>query len=237
MSIKKYHCFFEQSGTFKNKFKKLGYDSYDYDILNDFNQTDFQIDLFKEIELAYNNKSSIFDSFNKNKDMILAFFPCIRFEEQIQMHFRGTAFQLKNKSDIEKLELDLKLHDSLSNLYNLITKLTIVCLKRKIPLIIENPYSTNHYLVKYWAIPYTFLDKDRTLNGDYYVKPTQYWFINCEPKNNFIFEPLKLVQRKKITAKKCDGGVNNTVERSLIHPQYANRFIRTNILEVNDNEM
>lgn len=43
-------CLFEQSGTFKNEFKKLGYEAYDYDILNDFGETDFQIDLFKEIE-------------------------------------------------------------------------------------------------------------------------------------------------------------------------------------------
>ena len=26
----KAHCLFEQSGTFKNEFKKLGYESYDY---------------------------------------------------------------------------------------------------------------------------------------------------------------------------------------------------------------
>jgi hypothetical protein len=44
------HCFFEQSGTFKNEFKKLGIDAYDYDILNNFGETDFQIDLFGEIE-------------------------------------------------------------------------------------------------------------------------------------------------------------------------------------------
>lgn len=47
------HCFFEQSGTFKNEFKKLGIEAYDYDILNDFGQTDFQIDLFAEIEKSY----------------------------------------------------------------------------------------------------------------------------------------------------------------------------------------
>ena len=46
----KFHCLFEQSGTFKNEAKKLGYEAYDYDILNDYGQTDFQIDLFKEIE-------------------------------------------------------------------------------------------------------------------------------------------------------------------------------------------
>lgn len=48
-----FHCLFEQSGTFKNEAKKLGYNAYDYDILNDFGQTDYQIDLFKEIESCY----------------------------------------------------------------------------------------------------------------------------------------------------------------------------------------
>ena len=47
------HCFFEQSGTFKNEFKKLGIEAYDYDILNEFGQTDYQIDLFAEIEAAW----------------------------------------------------------------------------------------------------------------------------------------------------------------------------------------
>lgn len=43
------HCLFEQSGTFKNEFKNLGINAYDYDIQNEFNQTDYVIDLFKEI--------------------------------------------------------------------------------------------------------------------------------------------------------------------------------------------
>lgn len=45
----KVHCLFEQSGTFKNEFKKLGIDADDYDILNDFGETDHIIDLFAEI--------------------------------------------------------------------------------------------------------------------------------------------------------------------------------------------
>ena len=49
----KAHCLFEQSGTFKNEFKKLGIEAYDYDILNDYGQTDFQIDIFSEIEKSY----------------------------------------------------------------------------------------------------------------------------------------------------------------------------------------
>ena len=49
------HCFFEQSGTFKNEFKKLGIPAEDYDIQNNFNETDHVIDLFREIDRAYTN--------------------------------------------------------------------------------------------------------------------------------------------------------------------------------------
>ena len=103
----KYHCFFEQSGTFKNEFKKLGYKAYDYDILNDFNETDYVIDLFNEIEKAYDNNPSIFDNFEENRDFIIAFFPCIRFEHQIRMHFKGVARNCKKMDDKQKLEYDL----------------------------------------------------------------------------------------------------------------------------------
>ena len=57
----KVHLMFEQSGVFKNEFKKLGYEAYDYDIQNNFGETDYQIDLFKEIEDAYDGKPSLFD--------------------------------------------------------------------------------------------------------------------------------------------------------------------------------
>lgn len=218
------HCLFEQSGTFKNEFKKLGYEAIDYDIQNEFNETDVVIDLFNEIEKAYKNKDSIFDKIT-SKDMILAFFPCTRFEDQIQLYFRGNACGQKKWTDIQKLEYDLNLHRELSNLYESVTKLAIVCLRSKIPLIIENPYSTTHYLTKYWAIPAKVIDKDRTVRGDFYEKPTQYWFINCKPEYNMILEAQ--VWNKKKTIKK----VHNKAERSLISSDYANRFIREFIIK------
>ena len=49
----KAHCLFEQSGTFKNEFKKLGIEAYDYDILNQFEETDYVIDLYDEIDKSY----------------------------------------------------------------------------------------------------------------------------------------------------------------------------------------
>lgn len=51
--IRKVHCLFEQSGTFKQEFLKLGISAEDYDIQNNFNQTDHVVDLFAAIEKAY----------------------------------------------------------------------------------------------------------------------------------------------------------------------------------------
>ena len=219
----KYHCFFEQSGTFKNEFKKLGYEAYDYDILNDFNETDYQIDLFKEIENAYDNQKSIFDNFNKDEDFIIAFFPCVRFEDQIILCFRGENSGYKNWSIEKKLENDLKLHDELNHNYKIVTKLALACISKGIPLIIENPYSEQHYLKRYWCLKPKLIDKNRRENGDYYSKPTQYFFVNYDPKNNILFEPLSHIEYKIVEQQ-------NKVERSMISSQYANRFIREFIL-------
>lgn len=219
----KYHCMFEQSGTFKNEFKKLGFEAYDYDILNDFGETDFIVDLYEEIEKGYLGLNSIFDKFKSGNDMIFAFFPCVRFEDQILINFRGENSGYKGWTLKKKLCNDLKLHNELNKNYELITKLVIICIDKNIPLIIENPYSEQHYLKRYWALKPKIIDKNRRLNGDWFKKPTQYFFINCEPKNNLIFEPLQLVEQKKVDNE-------NTVGRSMIHPQYANRFIREYIV-------
>lgn len=122
------HCLFEQSGTFKNEFKKLGIEAYDYDILNNFGETDYVVDLFQEIENGYEGKPSIFDNIRKD-DITMAFFPCTRFEDQIQMGFRGTMHQLKNWSSVKKIEYSMKLHEELHRLYMLIGKLFIIFLR------------------------------------------------------------------------------------------------------------
>lgn len=49
MKIRKVYCLFEQSGTFKNEFRKLGIEAEDYDIRDDFGETDHVVDLFAEI--------------------------------------------------------------------------------------------------------------------------------------------------------------------------------------------
>lgn len=168
--------------------------------------------------------ASIFDKMEKDKDFIIAFFPCVRFEDQIILHFKGKAYGVDKWSIDKKLRHDLKLHRELHELYTMITKLALICLDKKLSCIIENPYSTQHYLYRYWALEPAFIDYDRREMGDYYEKPTQYFFINCDPKFNFIFEGVNRKETKKILKA-------NQVERSMISKDYANRFIREFILD------
>ena len=234
----KIHCLFEQSGTFKNEFKKLGFEAYDYDILDDFGQTDYKINLFDEIKKEYEGGKSIFQNISKD-DLIMAFFPCIRFESQIMLSFRGQANGMKKWNDVQKMEYDIKLHKELHDLYILVNQLFIIAIKKGFKMIVENPYSKEHYLHRYWCLRPSLIDTDRRERGDYYVKPTQYWFVNCEPKNNLMFEAIshnaivngvKWENRRKGDYLKT-GAKNIKVARSMIHPDYANRFIREFIID------
>jgi hypothetical protein len=231
------HCLFEQSGTFKNEFKKLGIEAYDYDILNEYGQTDFQIDLFAEIRGGYEGFPSIFDQM-KPDDIILAFFPCIRFENQIMLAYRGQQYQQRDWSYRQKMVYDMKLIEETKNNYELVNMLFIICIDKGLRLIMENPYSEEHFLRRYWCFPPSLIDKDRRENGDYYKKPTQYWFLNCEPQNNFLFEAIEYnaIECKnaisEMSKEHYEGFAKTKKEaRSMIHPFYANRFIRQQILE------
>lgn len=137
---------------------------------------------------------------------------------------------MENWTDQQKVEKCMRIHKDLGNMYQLISKLTVVCLNRQIPLIIENPYSTDHYLARYWCIKPSIIDRDRSQRGDYYKKPTQYWFFNRKPSNNLVFDAVAQHPRKRITALVKDGGVSDKVGRSLISKDYANRFIREFII-------
>ena len=98
-------------------------------------------------------------------------------------------------------------------------------------IVIENPYSAQHYLKQYWCIQPKLIDKDRTQNGDIMKKPTQYFFINCEPKNNLVFEPIEYVDTVRFKKLKGTENIQRKTMRSMIHPQYANRFIRQYLID------
>ncbi len=97
--------------------------------------------------------------------MILAFFPCTRFESKVPLWFRGEAQQQKNWTIFQKLDYSMNLHDELHEFYLLISKLVYVAKKKGLRMVIENPYMQPHYLTTYWCLRPTLIDKDRTKNA------------------------------------------------------------------------
>ena len=224
MEIKgKIHCFFEQSGTFKKEFQKLGYTAFDYDIQNEFGETDYVIDLFKEIENAYDNKPSIFDNITSD-DLIMAFFPCIYFSALSQMSMYWTCVNYRKKTMKEKTDMILERSHNRETFFRLAVKMLATAEMRGLRLIMENPWSEQTFLKGNFVMTPTYVDMDRTKRGDNFVKPTAYFFINCEPTFGVSFEPNKNIKTIQKTKSSKVGGICST-ERSMINPKYARNFI------------
>lgn len=230
MEIKgKVHCFFEQSGTFKNEFIKLGIPAEDYDIQDKFGQTDHTDDLFAEIKKAYEGGASIFDSISYD-DLIIAFFPCIYFSALSQMAMSWGYVNYKKKSTKEKTDEILKRSSNREYFFSLIVKMIAVADMKKLRMIVENPWSEQTFLKANFILPPSLVDMDRTRRGDYFKKPTAYWFVNCSPMIGYFTEqPDK--ERKRIMDAKA--GIKAGIcseERSMISPDYARNFIHDFIL-------
>lgn len=232
MEIKgKVHCFFEQSGTFKNEFLKLGIPAEDYDIQNNFGETDNVIDLFTEIGGGYAGQPSVFDRFTSD-DLIMAFFPCIYFCENNVMHFCGTLINYKHWGMTQEQIIDKVIERSQfrQRFYELLLKLFAICCRKKLRLVVENPYSVLHYLHNNFPFKPKYIDNNRWLHGDFFKKPTQYFFLNCEPTN---YETIQNDKPKrnicKITGRSDKSGLCSE-ERSMISPDYARNFICDKII-------
>lgn len=219
------HCFFEQSGTFKKEFIKLGIPAKDYDIMNDFGETDHIVDLFKAIEDAYNGKASLFDSISKD-DLVFAFFPCIYFCAPSQMNFTWGCRNYRLLSVKEKTDKILERNKKRAYYYEVAIKMFAVCKEKDIRLIMENPWSENTYLKGNFILPPTVIDMNRMMRGDYRVKPTAYWFVGCEPTHGKSIQFDKIKEKKKIMSSRKSNipGVCSK-ERSMISPDYARNFI------------
>lgn len=216
-------CFFEQSGTFKNEFKKLGYEAVDVDIQNNFGQTDHVVDLFGEIEDAYDDKPSIFDNISKD-DLIMAFFPCIYFCATSQMAFSWGYTNYRKLTTRQATDKILQRNIDRANFYSLLVKFFCIVKERGLRMIVENPWSEQTYLKANFIIAPSIVDNNRMLRGDYFVKPTAYWFLGCEPTNGKSFQ----CDKEKKTIMKSRGSANAGVcseERSMISPDYARNFI------------
>ena len=229
MEIKgKVYCFFEQSGTFKREFRALGIQAEDYDIQNDYGETDHVMDLFSEIDNAFDGKPSVFDTIT-NDDLIVAFYPCIYFCEASTLEMRMASKHYIKKSDVEKIEAIIERSRKRQEFYERLLRFVSVVLKKNLRMVFENPWQGQGYLFNNFLRRPDIIDKDRSLRGDWFHKPTAYWFWNCVPTNGYTpsqKHEVKIVENCK-SGKKA--GICSA-ERSMIAPEYARNFIRDFIL-------
>ena len=238
MEIKgKVHCFFEQSGTFKNEFIKLGIPAEDYDIQNNFGQTDHVIDLFAEIEKAYEGGASIFNTITK-EDLIMAFFPCIYFCEMSMLSFTCDYVNYIGMKKHEIIDKIIEREKNRDYYYTILLKFVGICEKNELRLIVENPYSPIHFLINNFPQKASFIDKDRTKRGDFFKKPTQYFFFNCKQAVGFTEQRTPKEKIHTIRKSKSSGHSGLcSEERSMISPYYARNLICDNILGITQRDI
>lgn len=210
------YCLFEQSGTFRDAFRRVGFVAECVDIRNDFGKTDHVIDIFQ----ALTNRTFPFDSdtLHDKTTRFIAFFPCTYFSSNNDMIFRGDSAIFRKMSDIDKNQyiVNRKIRRAYykTMLYTLVRR----CIVYRIPLILENPASQT--IKQYLGTP--AVSHSRNKFGDYFYKPTYYYVYNCKFDARFmtlqhLYTPERIQHLK---------GGNRTVKRSMISPEYADNFIK-----------
>jgi hypothetical protein len=113
-----------------------------------------------------------------------------------------------------------------SYFYGLAIKMFAIAQERGLRLIMENPWSENTYLKANFIIPPSLIDTNRMLRGDYRVKPTAYWYVNCEPTYGQSVQFDKQNEKKThMTSRGSSVPGVCSEERSMISGDYARNFI------------
>lgn len=156
----------------------------------------------------------------------MAFFPCIYFCAPSQMNFTWGCHNYDKMSVKEKTEAILHRAKNREYFYALAIKMLAVAQERGLRLIMENPWSENTYLKGNFILPPTLVDNNRMMRGDYFVKPTAYWFINAQPTRGLTEQLDKLPEKKRCLQTRSSkvAGLCSK-ERSMISADYARNFI------------
>lgn len=154
----------------------------------------------------------------------MAFFPCIYFCDVNEPLFRLDDLNYRRLPLRDKYAKILERAKNREYFFEMCIKMFCVVDVKGLRLIMENPYSQSHYLVKNFVYKAKVIDRNRRQRGDYFIKPTQYFYVNCEPTYGKSFTPPK---EKKAVCSLSGSGVAGLCgeERSLISPDYARNFI------------
>lgn len=224
MKFNKVFCLFEQSGTFKNVFKEMGFNAYDYDIQKTEN-VDEERNLFEDIEkFPICPEQTIFSKIT-SKDLVFAFFPCTYFSDSSQLSSRGDNYGQKNWDLKHKMLYSYHQMEIRASFYKHLCLLVEIALEKGFKLVIENPYGKENFLRQFFPIKPSVIIRDRTKYSDYFKKPTQFFFINCEP--SFQLERQIIIPKEKRKIIQTENGFT----RSKITPDFAKIFITDFILE------
>ena len=154
----------------------------------------------------------------------MAFFPCIYFCAHSQMMFSYGNTNYRKLNTMQKTAKILERSANREYFFSLAVKMLSVATHKGLRLIMENPWSQQTYLKANFVMPPSLIDNDRTKRGDFFQKPTAYWYINSEPTFGMSLQ----VSKKKKRVIDCKSGVKAGIcseERSLISSDYARNFI------------
>ena len=154
----------------------------------------------------------------------MAFYPCIYFCAWSQMAFFMSSVNYRCLNDEDKIKKILNRSDNRKEFYDRLIKFCAVCLRKNIRMIFENPWSEQTYLKANFIKVPDIVDMDRMQRGDYFKKPTAYWYWNCSPTSGESYQNDK---EKKTQMKSRGSGQAGlcSEERSMISPDYARNFI------------
>ena len=141
------------------------------------------------------------------------------------MYFSLDTHNNEHKKNYERIQDAMDRLEKRTYFHSLLYKMIYLSFRLGIRLIIENPATQPNYLVgQQNFLKPTLIDSNRMERGDYFVKPTAYWFFNCKPTYGFSYQNNK---KQKIIMNSKQGkeaGVCSE-ERSLISPDYARNWI------------
>ena len=124
----------------------------------------------------------------------------------------------------ERLEKILERSHNRELFFSLAVKMIGVCLCKGIRIVMENPWAEQTFLKSNFIQAPSVIDENRMLRGDFFVKPTAYWFFNCSPTEGFTMQYDK-EQKTHQTSKGSGVAGLCSEERSMISPDYARNFI------------
>ena len=130
----------------------------------------------------------------------------------------------KNLADDDKIEEVIKRSSMRDIYYQRLLKFVKVCISKGIRMVFENPWTSDTFLRSNFLKNPDLVDMNRMLRGDYFVKPTAYWFWNCTPTFGFTEQMDKEHKSLWLQKKAPKAGICSE-ERSMISSDYARNFI------------